>query len=78
LREVVRPLLPASVLAAESFTPTACEDVVPPALAWQLMNVELWYRIFVDRDPYWVAQATALTTSPLAGRADRTDAGALF
>ncbi len=113
LREVVRPLLPASVLerrdkspfpipveqwfadglfgaARDVLTSPRCldrgvfhpdrlrEDAIPPALAWQLINVELWYRIFVDRDPHWVGQAAALTTSPLVGRADRTNAPALF
>jgi asparagine synthase (glutamine-hydrolysing) len=24
-------------------------------LAWPLLNVELWFRIFIDRDPRWVA-----------------------
>ena len=49
-----------------------------PALAWQLINVELWYRIFVDRDPHWVERAMALTASPLAGPADPTHARALL
>ena len=102
LREVVRPLLPASVLerrdkspfpipveqwfngqlfgaAREVLTSPRCldrgvfnpdrlrEDAVPPAVAWQLINMESRYRIFVDREPHWVAQASALTTSPLGG-----------
>ena len=113
LREVVRPLLPASILerrdkspfpipveqwfagklfgaARDVLTSPRCldrgvfhpdrlrEDAAPPARAWPLMNVELWYRIFVDCDPPWVEQATALTVSPLGGHAERTDAQPLL
>jgi asparagine synthase (glutamine-hydrolysing) len=101
LRDVARPLLPASVLdrrdkrpfpipvekwfgdqlfsaAQEVLTSPRCldrgvfqpdrlrEDALPPSLAWSLINVELWYRIFVDRDPHWIEQTRALTTT--AGR----------
>jgi asparagine synthase (glutamine-hydrolysing) len=31
---------------------------------WPIINLELWFRIFVDRDPYWVEQALTLTTLP--------------
>jgi asparagine synthase (glutamine-hydrolysing) len=24
---------------------------------WPLINVELWFRLFIDRDPYWLARA---------------------
>jgi asparagine synthase (glutamine-hydrolysing) len=32
----------------------ACENVT---LYWPLLNVELWFRIFIDRDPYWTQRA---------------------
>jgi asparagine synthase (glutamine-hydrolysing) len=53
-------------------------DPLPPAVAWPLVNVELWHRIFVDRDPYWVERATSLTTSRAGGQDDRTEARVLF
>ena len=33
----------------------ACENVT---LYWPLVNLELWFKIFIDRDPYWLAKAT--------------------
>jgi asparagine synthase (glutamine-hydrolysing) len=27
---------------------------------WGALNVELWFRVFIDRDPVWTEQATAL------------------
>jgi len=39
-------------------------ETLSPDQAWSLINLELWYRIFVDRDPHWVAQTRALTTEP--------------
>jgi len=45
------------------------ESAFPPMLAWQVLNLELWFRIFVDCDPHWVAQtargSTASTLRPL-------------
>jgi asparagine synthase (glutamine-hydrolysing) len=95
LKEVVRPLLPASIierrdkrpfpipanrwLAAEMantvrdilrspscldrgvFDPDRLrQDVLSPDAVWPLINLELWFRIFVDREPRWVEQAAAL------------------
>src|SRR4029453_5507890 len=95
LKEVVRPLLPASIierrdkrpfpipanrwLAAEMantvrailrspscldrgvFDPDRLrQDVLSPEAVWPLINLELWFRIFVDREPRWVEQAAAL------------------
>jgi asparagine synthase (glutamine-hydrolysing) len=31
-----------------------CENVT---LFWPLVNIELWFRIFIDRDPHWVSRA---------------------
>ena len=39
------------------------EDVMSPYDVWPLINLELWFRIFVDRDPHWVEQASTLATS---------------
>ena len=41
------------------------EDVMSPEVVWPLINLELWFRIFVDRDPHWVEQAATLATSRL-------------
>jgi asparagine synthase (glutamine-hydrolysing) len=100
LRDVARPLLPASVLARRDKRPfpipvekwfgdqlfsgaqavlksPRCLDrgvfhpdrlrteTLTPGLAWSLINVELWYRIFVDRDPQWIEQTRSLTTAPI-------------
>jgi asparagine synthase (glutamine-hydrolysing) len=35
----------------------ACLDPGGAALFWPLVNVELWFRIFIDRDPFWVGKA---------------------
>ena len=108
LKEIVRPLLPESIVERRDKRPfpvpvgrwlageltalmrdilrsPACldrgifdadrlrEDALPPDHAWALINVELWFRIFVDRDPYWVEQATALT-APLQLHSNATPA----
>jgi asparagine synthase (glutamine-hydrolysing) len=39
------------------------EEISSPAVVWPLINLELWFRIFIDRDPYWVEQAAALAPS---------------
>ena len=41
------------------------EKTIPPSLAWQIINIELWYRICVDRDPKWVEQTKLLTSDPV-------------
>ena len=41
------------------------EDVISPSMAWPLINLELWFRIFVDCDPYWVEQVATLATPRL-------------
>jgi len=105
LKEIVRPLLPASIrerrdkrpfpipverwLAGELagtvqdilrspqcldrgvFHPDRLrEDVMSPDVVWPLINLELWFRIFVDRDPHWVEQAETLATSRLLHSSD--------
>ncbi len=105
LKELVRPLLPASIrerrdkrpfpipvgrwLAGELagtvqdilrsprcldrgvFHPDRLrEGVMSPDVVWPLINLELWFRIFVDREPYWVEQAAALATSRLLHSSD--------
>jgi asparagine synthase (glutamine-hydrolysing) len=40
------------------------EDTLSPGRIWSLINVELWYRIFVDRDPHWLEQLRSLTAEP--------------
>jgi len=32
----------------------ACESVT---VFWPLVNLELWFKLFIDRDPYWLARA---------------------
>jgi asparagine synthase (glutamine-hydrolysing) len=39
------------------------EDVMSPDVVWPLINLELWFRIFIDRDPYWVEQAATLAAT---------------
>jgi len=41
------------------------DDVMSSDVVWPLINLELWFRIFVDRDPHWVEQAETLITSRL-------------
>jgi len=41
------------------------EDDLSPDVVWPLINLELWFRIFVDQDPHWVEQAETLATSRL-------------
>jgi asparagine synthase (glutamine-hydrolysing) len=41
------------------------DDVMSPVDVWPLINLELWFRIFVDRDPALVEQAVTLSTSRL-------------
>jgi asparagine synthase (glutamine-hydrolysing) len=36
-----------------------------PSAVWPLINLELWFRIFVDREPCWVERAMALATPRL-------------
>jgi len=40
------------------------EDTLSPGLAWSLINLELWYRIVVDRDPHWIERTHSLTPAP--------------
>jgi asparagine synthase (glutamine-hydrolysing) len=105
LKEIVRPLLPASIrerrdkrpfpipvgrwLAGELagtvrdillsprcldrgvFHPDRLrEGVMWPDVVWPLINLELWFRIFVDREPHWTEQAAALATSRLLPSSD--------
>jgi asparagine synthase (glutamine-hydrolysing) len=42
------------------------EDIMSPGMVWPLINLELWFRIFVDCDPYWVQQANTLAAPPLS------------
>ena len=46
------------------------EGVMSPDVVWPLINLELWFRIFVDREPYWVEQVAALATSRLLPSSD--------
>jgi asparagine synthase (glutamine-hydrolysing) len=46
------------------------EGVMSPDVVWPLINLELWFRIFVDRDPQWVEQAETLATSRLLHSSD--------
>lgn len=42
------------------FNPGAIRDAVEHSnlgLVWQFLNVELWFRIFIDRDAGWLSQA---------------------
>ena len=32
---------------------------------WPIINLELWFRIFIDRDPYWVEQASRLRNTKI-------------
>ena len=50
------------------------EGVISARHVWQLVNIELWFRIFVDRDPYWVEQAASLTV-PLGAHQGSAPAG---
>jgi len=94
LKEVVRPLLPATIVERRNkrpfpipverwfagemaktvreilrsprcldrgvFDPDRLRDgALSPAALWPLVNLELWFRIFVDRDPCWVEQLDA-------------------
>jgi asparagine synthase (glutamine-hydrolysing) len=105
LKEIVRPLLPASIVERRDKRPfpipvgrwfagelagtvqdilrsPRCldrgvfqpdrlrEGVLSPDVVWPLVNLELWFRIFVDREPYWVEQAAALATSRLLPSSD--------
>jgi len=100
LKEIVRPLLPSSILERRDkrpfpipverwfsgelagtvqdvlrspqcldrgiFNPDRLrESSLSPEVVWPLINLELWFRIFVDREPHLVEQATALTTPRL-------------
>ena len=38
------------------------EEAISSGALWPLINIELWYRICVDRDPGWVEQAKLLTS----------------
>jgi asparagine synthase (glutamine-hydrolysing) len=40
------------------------EHIVSPHMMWPIINLELWFRIFVDRDPHWVEQSAALLATP--------------
>lgn len=37
------------------FNHRALEDACNNVDAWPLLNVELWFKIFIDRDPYWIS-----------------------
>ena len=100
LKEVVRPLLPASIIERRDKRPfpipanrwfatemastirdilrsPSCLDrgvfdpdrlrqgVLSPDAVWPLINLELWFRIFMDREPCWVEQAMALSKPPV-------------
>ena len=41
------------------------EGNLSPSTVWPLINLELWFRIFMDRDPYWVERALTLTRARL-------------
>jgi asparagine synthase (glutamine-hydrolysing) len=43
-------------------------DAMSPHWAWQAVNIELWFRIFVDRDRQSVERATSLTAPKGADR----------
>jgi asparagine synthase (glutamine-hydrolysing) len=43
------------------------EDGLSPATLWQLLNVELWFRIFIDRDRTWLERATLLQSRATDG-----------
>jgi asparagine synthase (glutamine-hydrolysing) len=34
---------------------------------WTALNVELWFRIFIDQDPLWTSQSSSATTALVAG-----------
>ena len=105
LKEIVRPLLPASIrdrrdkrpfpipvvqwfageltsIVQDTLRSPRCLDrgvfhpdrlrkgVLPLNAIWPLINLELWFRIFVDREPYWVEQAAALAPSRLLQSSD--------
>lgn len=35
---------------------------LPPAAIWKAINIELWFRIFIDRDPKWRERARVIET----------------
>jgi asparagine synthase (glutamine-hydrolysing) len=35
----------------------ACADDGPVILFWSLVNVELWFKIFIDQNPFWIQKA---------------------
>jgi asparagine synthase (glutamine-hydrolysing) len=47
------------------------EDGLSPAIMWRVLNVELWFRIFIDRDRIWLERALALQTGALSRRTAR-------
>jgi asparagine synthase (glutamine-hydrolysing) len=54
------------------------DDELPPALAWPIVNIELWFRIFIDRDPEWLEPARALAAPRDARPACARGLGALL
>ena len=42
---------------------TACEDFDNVTLFWPLVNLELWFKIFIDQDPRWIQRAKAHGTT---------------
>lgn len=48
------------------------EDGLSPATMWQVLNVELWFRIFIDRDRIWLERALALQRDALSRRTARS------
>ncbi len=36
--------------------------------SWGLLNLELWFKIFIDRDPYWMEKSHHSYATPLHGR----------
>jgi hypothetical protein len=47
------------------FHPDRLREDMSSDVVWPLINLELWFRIFVDRDPHWVERAATLAASRL-------------
>jgi len=61
VKELVRNvLLSRACLERGIFNPQAIKEAVSAnnsLLIWFPLNIELWFRMFIDRDPYWLSQA---------------------